>query len=42
MFRARGRTWVGLLVWLLMQAGLLLGAVPAPTAHAHTLPPPAP
>ncbi|AZV38613.1 hypothetical protein CFR75_11945 [Komagataeibacter xylinus] len=37
MFRAWGRTWVGLLVWLLMQAGLLVGAVPTPAAHAHTL-----
>ncbi|WP_130730405.1 hypothetical protein [Komagataeibacter xylinus] len=39
MFRARGRTWVGLLVWLLMQAGLLAGAVPTPAAHAHPLAP---
>ncbi|MGS0646055.1 hypothetical protein ACU81Q_00260 [Komagataeibacter melomenusus] len=37
MFTARGRTWIGLLVWLLMQAGLFPGAVSAPVAHAHPL-----
>lgn len=34
MIRTHGRVWIGLLTWLLVQAGLLVGAVPLP-ARAH-------
>ncbi|ATU71818.1 hypothetical protein CFR78_03880 [Komagataeibacter rhaeticus] len=34
MVRTHGRIWIGLLTWLLVQAGLLVGSVPLP-AQAH-------
>ncbi|MCE2564511.1 hypothetical protein [Komagataeibacter sp. FNDCF1] len=35
MVRTHGRIWIGLLAWLLVQAGLLVGSIPVP-AQART------